>query len=144
MADSSVRWDKQLAPGARMQGGAGERGEHPRSRLPRLLLGSGSLFPLPSSTQRSSSQETCPSAASFPLVQVISRVRAGRGMGWEPETVWPGALSKEEDSGEHWWLSQTPRVCTWSPQQPLPHLAPRGEAPDGQLRTNLHPHMQPS
>lgn len=30
-----------------MQGGAGERGEHPRSRLSRLLLGSGSLSPHP-------------------------------------------------------------------------------------------------
>lgn len=71
----------------------------------------------------------------------LGQSRARYGM--EPETVGPGALSKE-DSGEHRWLSQTPRVCTWAPPQLLPHLAPRGEAPEGQLRTNLHPHMQPS
>lgn len=78
-----------------MQSGAGERGEHPRSRQPRLLLGSGSMFPLPSSTQRSFSQETCPSPASFPLGQVTPWVRAGQDMGWEPERITSRQLGQE-------------------------------------------------
>lgn len=73
----------------------------------------------------------------------LGQSRARYGMGAREDnlqTAGPGALSKEEDSGEHWWLSQTPRVCAWPPQQLLHHLAQR----DGQLRTNPHPHMQPS